>query len=167
MANNGTFTRTLQGVDMPNNQTTQQFSTAGAIWLKLAITYLIVGVCLGIGMGATRNFTLTPVHAHVNLLGWTTLALAGLVYTVFPKAGASRLAKIHFWLINLAMPVMLVSLAGLLLGNAGLEPVLATSEIVAAAAIATFAANIYINVGKEERVENKAPAYEAAAAAVR
>jgi hypothetical protein len=152
---------------MHTNTTNAQFSTAGAIWLKLAITYLIVGVCLGIGMGATRNFTLTPVHAHINLLGWTTLALAGLVYTVFPKAGASRLAKVHFWLINLAMPVMLVALTGLLLGNMALAPVLAASEIVAAAAIATFAANIYINVGKEEKAADQAPAYEAIASAAR
>jgi hypothetical protein len=156
---------------MHTNQTSAQapqFSNAGAIWLKLAITYLIVGVCLGIGMGATRNFTLTPVHAHVNLLGWTTLALAGLVYSVFPKAGASRLAKVHFWLINLAMPFMLGSLAALLLGKTGLEPVLAASEIVAAAAIATFAANIYINVGKNEQAAvEEAPAYAPARAAAR
>jgi hypothetical protein len=150
-----------------NHTTAPQFPAAGAIWLKLAITYLIVGVCLGIGMGATRNFALAPVHAHINLLGWTTLALAGLVYTVFPKAGASRLAKVHFWLINLAMPVMLVSLAALLLGNAGVEPVLAASEIVAAAAIAAFAANIYINVGTDQQAAEEEPAYEAAAAPAR
>lgn len=147
-----------------------QFSNAGAIWLKLAITYLIVGVTLGIGMGATRNFTLTPVHAHINLLGWTTLALAGLIYSVFPQAGTSRLAKVHFWLINLAMPVMLGSLAALLLGKEGIEPVLATAEIVAAAGIATFAANIYINVGKDQQAadeEAEAPAYAAVTSAAR
>jgi hypothetical protein len=171
MANHGTSTSTLSGVDMHTNQTAAQapqFSNAGAIWLKLAITYLVIGVCLGIGMGATRNFTLTPVHAHINLLGWTTLALAGLVYSVFPIAGASRLAKLHFWLINLAMPVMLVSLSAMLLGKAGVEPVLAASEIVAAAAIAAFAANIYINVGKDEQaVEEEVPAYAPARAAAR
>jgi hypothetical protein len=133
---------------MHTNQTTAQLSTAGVIWLKLAISYLIVGVSLGIFMGATKNFVLTPVHAHINLLGWATMALAGLIYTVFPRAGESRLAKAHFWLINLSMPVMIGALSMLLLGNPGVEPVLAVSEIAAAASILCFAANIYINVGK-------------------
>ena len=85
-----------------HNTAAPQFSRAGVIWLKLAITYLIVGVALGIAMGATRNFALAPVHAHINLLGWTTLALAGLIYTVYPVAGASRLIASHSatWLIE-------------------------------------------------------------------
>ena len=52
------------------------FSPNATVWLKLAVLYLIVGIGLGIAMGATENFTLRPVHAHLNLLGWTTLALA-------------------------------------------------------------------------------------------
>ena len=72
-----------------------QFSRAGVIWLKLAVLYLILGIALGIAMGASQNFTLRPVHAHINLLGWTTMALAGLIYSVFPKAGESGLARLH------------------------------------------------------------------------
>ena len=57
--------------------TTLSFAPAATTWLKLAVLYLIVGVGLGIAMGATENFTLRPVHAHLNLLGWTTMALGG------------------------------------------------------------------------------------------
>ena len=78
---------------------------------ELSVLYLIFGVSMGIAMGASQNFTLRPVHAHINLLGWTTMALAGLIYSVFPKAGESRLARLHFWLMNLALPVMMVALA--------------------------------------------------------
>lgn len=122
------------------------FSRAGIVWLKLAILYLLIGIGIGIAMGASQNFTLRPVHAHINLLGWTTMALAGLIYSVFPKAGESRLAKVHFWLVNLAQPVMLVSLSALLFGKTGVEPILAVSEIVAAAGIAVFAANLFLNL---------------------
>ena len=38
-----------------------QFSRAGVIWLKLAVVYLILGISLGIAMGASQNFTLRPV----------------------------------------------------------------------------------------------------------
>src|SRR6185369_5472072 len=117
------------------------FSPNAALWLRLAVLYLIVGVGLGIAMGATENFLMRPVHAHLNLLGWTTLALAGLIYSVYPDAGRSRLAKIHFWLHNIALPVMMVSLALLLAGHKEIVPVLGASEIVALAGILVFACN--------------------------
>ena len=119
---------------------------AGVIWLKLAIVYLMVGVSLGIVMGASHDFTLRAVHAHINLLGWTTLALAGLIYSVFPKAGGSKLAKVHFWLMNLALPAMMGSLAFVVTGTLAAVPVLVVSEMVAAAAIIAFAANLFINL---------------------
>jgi len=125
------------------------FSTAGVIWIKLAVLYLLIGICLGIGMGATENFALRSVHAHLNLFGWATLALAGLIYTLFPQAGRSRLARLHFWLQNLALPVMLVSLTLLVLGHPGVIPVLGTAEIVAGLGIVAFAANIFLNLKRD------------------
>jgi uncharacterized membrane protein YhaH (DUF805 family) len=65
---------------------------------------------------------------------------------VFPAAGASRLARIHFWLHNLALPVMMVALTALLLGNEAAVPFLGTAEIVAAVGVIVFAANVFINV---------------------
>ena len=81
-----------------------QTSCYGVAFLKIAVFYLLVGICLGIWMGAHENFTLAPLHAHLNLLGWATMALAGLIYNLFPQAGASRLAKVHFWLANVSFP---------------------------------------------------------------
>lgn len=135
---------------MQINQSTTAapFSNVGAIWLKLAVLYLIVGVGLGIMMGASENFTMRPVHAHINLLGWATMALAGRIYSVYPQAGESRLAKAHFWLNNVSLPVMAISLAFVLTGERGVIPVLAISEIVAAAGILVFAANIFLNLRK-------------------
>ncbi|MGE5622421.1 MAG: cytochrome-c oxidase [Bacillota bacterium] len=121
-------------------------SPPGIIWLKLAIVYLVIGVVMGIAMGASENFTLRPVHAHINLLGWTTMALAGLTYSVFPEAGRSLLAHIHFWLANISLPIMVIALTLLLAGNRQIVPVLAVSEIVAALGIIVFAANIFLNL---------------------
>lgn len=118
----------------------------GILWLKLAVVYLIVGVGMGIMMGASENFTLRPVHAHVNLLGWATMALAGLIYCVFPGAGNSRLGRSHFWLANLSLPVMSVALALVVQGQRQFIPVLAIGEIVAALSILAFAANIFLNL---------------------
>ena len=124
-------------------------SSAGVIWLKLSVIYLMIGVGMGIAMGISQNFTLRPVHAHVNLLGFCTLALAGLIYSVFPRAGESILAKVHFWLLNLSLPVMMVSLALLLRGNTKVIPALGAAEVAAAFAILAFAANLFINLKKQ------------------
>ena len=122
----------------------------GAIWIKLAVVYLIVGVAMGIMMGASRDFTLRPVHAHINLLGWATFALAGLIYTVYPRAGLSKLAKIHFWLMNISVPVMMAAL-GIILTTQNMKiiPVLVVAEMLAAASVLAFAANIFLNLKQD------------------
>lgn len=130
----------------PVTPSTTSFSPVGVIWLKLAVIYLIIGVGMGIMMGASEDFTMRPVHAHVNLLGWATMALAGLIYSVFPSAGLSKLARVHFWLANVSLPVMAVSLAFVVTGSRSVIPVLAISEILAAAGIIAFAANIFLNL---------------------
>lgn len=65
-------------------------------FLLLAALLLLSGVVLGIKMGAAEDFTLTPVHAHLNLAGWASLALFGLVYRAYPQLAERRLALFHF-----------------------------------------------------------------------
>jgi hypothetical protein len=126
-----------------------RFSSAGIVWIKLSVIYLVAGIAMGIGMGAAENFTLRPVHAHINLIGWATLALAGLIYSVFPQAAHSRLAKIHFWLYNLGTPLMLATLTAFLLGYKQVLPAMVISEFTVAAAILAFAANMLTNLKAE------------------
>ncbi len=45
------------------------------LFLASAAACLVAGVAIGIGMGVAHNFQLAPVHAHTNLVGWTSLAL--------------------------------------------------------------------------------------------
>jgi len=131
-----------------NSSAEMRVSTAGFIWLKLSVVYLIIGVGMGIMMGASRDFTLRPVHAHVNLLGFATLALSGLIYSVFPKAGESLLAKIHFWLMNVSLPVMMIALGFMLKGQVQVLPALIVSEFMAAGGVLAFAANLFVNLRK-------------------
>jgi cbb3-type cytochrome oxidase subunit 1 len=71
-------------------------------FLVLAVLLLIAGLCLGIAMGITRDFRLAPVHTHLNLVGWTSMALFGLVYRAYPALAMSRLAMPHLALAALA-----------------------------------------------------------------
>ncbi|MGM9986129.1 MAG: cytochrome-c oxidase [Bacillaceae bacterium] len=80
-------------------------------FLKLAIIYLFIGVCFGFYMSIAENYTLTGVHVHVNLLGWGVFGIVGLLYHAFPSLATTKLAKAHFWLHNIGLPIMMIGLA--------------------------------------------------------
>jgi hypothetical protein len=80
------------------------------LFLLLAALCLIVGVCLGIYMGMNQDFQLVPVHAHLNLVGWVSLALFGVVYRLYPRLAASRLARVQFWLAAPSAPLFPVGI---------------------------------------------------------
>ncbi len=66
------------------------------LFLLIAAVYLVGGSALGVWMGVKQDFSLRPLHAHISLLGWASMALFGLIYRAFPVIGASRLARVHF-----------------------------------------------------------------------
>lgn len=130
-------------------------SAAGIIWIKLAAIYFVVGVCLGIYMGASNDHSLSHVHAHINLLGWASLALIGLIYCQFPEIATTRLAKIHFWLHNLGLPFLMLMLAGYLRGNAALVPFVGIGSAVVGLSVALLAANIFLNIRPQDRTDGE------------
>jgi hypothetical protein len=80
------------------------------IFLRLSVLFVVLGVSLGYWMGATHNFTVSPVHAHINLLGWVSMFLYGLFYRVVPEAAVGLLPKLHLALAAIGLPVMMVGL---------------------------------------------------------
>lgn len=68
------------------------------IYLFLASLCLTAGVYIGMRMGFRHDYAMVPVHVHLNLIGWTSLALFGLSYRSLPELAASRLAVVQFWL---------------------------------------------------------------------
>lgn len=51
------------------------------------------------------------------LTGWASLALSGLIYSVFPTAGANRLALWHFWLHNIGLVIFIIGLTAIVSGH--------------------------------------------------
>lgn len=118
----------------------------GLQFLNIAVVYLFVGATLGIIMGITQKFTLAPVHAHLLLLGWASLALAGIVYHLYPVAAKTRLARILFWLHNLALPVFILGLGLLLTGTESALPIVALAATLVLVGLALFALNVLLNI---------------------
>ncbi len=96
-------------------------------FLQLAVLGALTGMSLGVMMGKSEDFTLAPLHAHINLLLWVSMTLYGLFYRVVPKAAQGPLPVVHFWVNVLGVLTMLPSLAALLLGRAG-RPIMGLSE---------------------------------------
>ena len=117
-----------------------------AAWLRIAVVYFSVGVLIGVGMGASGDFTLRPAHAHINLLGWVSMSLFAFVNHTWPATAQGRLATIHFWLFNLALPVLLASLVAELLGYQAVGPLLGITSVLVGLSVVLFAIQVWRTV---------------------
>jgi hypothetical protein len=86
-------------------------------FLLLACILLICGATLGIVMGAREDFQLVPVHAHLNLAGWASLALFGLTYRAYPELAATKLAAYHFIVSGIASVLLPIGIGFAVLRN--------------------------------------------------
>ncbi|GAA0447503.1 hypothetical protein GCM10008983_26940 [Lentibacillus halophilus] len=82
----------------------------GAKWIKIAVIYFILGIVVGMFMSSTLQLQWAAAHAHVNLAGWASIGIIGVVYTLYPKAANSTLGIWHFWLYNIGLPILLLSM---------------------------------------------------------
>ena len=116
----------------------------GFTLIKIASAYMILGLLLGIGMGITQNFSLSSVHSHISLLGWLTMAVTGIIYTLLPGYTQGTLPKVHFWLHNIGLPIMMIGLAMFLLGYTQIMKVIASGSLLILIGLAAFAINLII-----------------------
>ncbi|MEH7491289.1 cbb3-type cytochrome c oxidase subunit I [Neobacillus niacini] len=126
----------------------------GKAYLKVASVYFTIGVLAGLTMGIIHDFRFTSVHAHVNLLGWVSMALFGLIYHFYPNAANSKIAKTQFWLHNIGVPVMLGGISLQVLGvSAALAPTIIGSLAVVIGVI-LFMVNVFKYVGNDSNYKS-------------
>jgi hypothetical protein len=107
-------------------------------WFLCAITYFVIGIGLGVYMGATGSHLLSSVHTHISLVGWVSMGLTGLLYRSFPAAAQSALAIWHFWMYQLAAPAMLLAVAALYAGYEKAGPVAGAASVVVLVSVLLF-----------------------------
>lgn len=118
----------------------------GKTLIKIAAVYLVIGVLLGYYMSVAANYVLTGVHAHLNLLGWATLGLTGIIYHVFPDLENNIWAKLHFWLHNIGLPIMMIALALLIAAGMPLYPLVAIGATLTVVGIIAFLINVLLKL---------------------
>lgn len=81
-----------------------------AFFLAAAI-YGLAGMVWGAYMGAVEDFAWRDAHAHLNLVGWTTLALMGAFYALSGVGRPKLLSWINFALSTVGVLVFIPGLA--------------------------------------------------------
>jgi hypothetical protein len=106
-----------------------------ATYVAIGASWLVLGMIVGIAMGAANNFLFMPVHAHINLIGFACHAIFGMAYRHWPSMKVSRLAPYQFWIFVIATPVTLIGLVFTLTGGPILPTILGSFGLLIGAAL--------------------------------
>ena len=94
-----------------------------SFWFFLSATiYVLCGMAFGIWMAISEDHMLASAHAHLNLIGWVSMAIFGIYYHLVPAAGLSGLAKLHFAVQTIGLWLIV---PGIGLAVMGITPALA------------------------------------------
>lgn len=121
--------------------------------IRTAVAFFVLGVGLGIYMGANQDFRLMHVHAHLNLLGWVALALIGLLYATHPHLQEGWLPRAHYWLHTVGLIAFMGGFAwSRVSGTFVLLPVALGSSMVALGVL-LFAVNVFRRLTRRTSVD--------------
>lgn len=70
----------------------------------------LVGMVWGTFMGISGDHSMSPAHAHLNLLGWVTLSIMGAVYALPGMRFNTTLAWVNYGLSTIGAVLMAVLL---------------------------------------------------------
>ncbi len=114
-------------------------SNISNLFLRGALVFFATGVGMGVFMSMSQDFSIRPVHVHVNLLGWVAFFLFAVFYRMFPEAGETKLAKAHFWSAVTGLPPMMLGLWLVINGVTGIGlPLLLGGELLTVISVALF-----------------------------
>lgn len=103
-------------------------SRISTAFFAAAVLYALVGMSLGMMMGASNDHTLAPVHAHINLLGWASLAIMGAFYGIAGARAPGKIAWTNFTVSNLGNLMSLPMVALIVQGKPPITPLLIGGE---------------------------------------
>jgi hypothetical protein len=126
-------------------------------YFAMAITYLLVGIGVGLHMSIIQDHTAAGAHAHINLLGWVTSAVFGGYYALNPQKAEGWLPMAQCILYSVGLIVMLPALYMMLTGTPSFEPAVAIGSIAVAIGVVLFAAVVFTR-GSGARVGQPATA---------
>ncbi|HEY5339142.1 MAG TPA: hypothetical protein VIJ85_13125 [Rhizomicrobium sp.] len=116
-----------------------------AAFFAVGILCVLAGMLLGMHMGATNNMTLAQAHAHLNLVGWVSMALYGTFYALERETMVARLAWANFIVSTVGIAVMIPALVMFLNGGNDPKwvPMMSAGEGIVALGALIFAMSVF------------------------
>ena len=105
-------------------------------FFTVAPVYVLIGMLWGGYMGMTGDHTMSPAHAHLNLLVFVQMGIFGAFYALAAGKYSEKLAWINFWLSNAGVLMVILN------GNEAIAPAITVGEVAAVLGVATFLANV-------------------------
>ena len=118
------------------------------LWLRAATVYFALACLFGLIIGIAQKFELATVHAHINLLGWVSMALIGILHAVVPDLRTAK-SDLSFWVYQLSFPAFMISMFGTLLHNPVAEIAIRITATLMVVSVIWIAATVYRAVGKD------------------
>lgn len=104
----------------------------------------LAGMAWGGYMGASEDFIWRDAHAHLNLVGWTTLALMGAFHAISGAARPRLLSWINFSLSTAGVAVFVPGLAMIASGAPDALLFVIPGSLIVMLGMATFLASVVI-----------------------
>ena len=126
-------------------------------FLKASVTWLALGVTLGVAMGVRPAWSIyRTAHLHMLLLGFVAMMIFGVAYHVIPRfAGnplrSTRAAGTHWWLANGGLALMVVGFVLRAQGKPMSSPLLGVGGVAAAAGAYVFATLVWRTLDRPRR----------------
>ncbi len=103
---------------------------ASSLSFQAAVTFVLVGMLLGISMAILQDHSAMPAHAHLNLLGWVSLFLFGIFFHLHPVIDRSRAARVQVWIWTFATIVLTIGVGLIHTGYEIGDPIAAVASPV-------------------------------------
>jgi len=120
-------------------------------YLVFSLAYIVIGMALGLYMGASQNHGQLVTHAHILLVGFVVSFIYAIIHKLWLPAPARGLAYAQFVLHQLGAVAMFVALFGMFAGF-GTEDSLGPLLGIASAAVLAGAALMAVMVFKHRAV---------------
>ncbi len=115
-----------------------------AAFFATGVVCVLIGMLWGMHMGMTDDFTLAPAHAHLNLVGWVTMALYGTFYALTRGTMSVRLAWMNYFISLIGGITMIPALALYLSSNdSKFIPVMVVGEVLTVIGMLIFALAVF------------------------
>ena len=83
----------------------------------IALAWLILGMLLGLYMGAATDISFLDVHVAMLMGGFVLLSVYGVIYRLWPMLQQNALAKAQFWIAVIGSVSAVIGAAQMVLGG--------------------------------------------------